>query len=240
MILSHDKSKVFFSVPRTGSTTARMLLIDHRYPLFSPEEIYTTKAHLNRSELKSYFEEKGGRLPDFLDVTGYAFWRDPVDRYVSSATHYRLNTFGLKRLFPEIFGPGMSHDLSPYPYVENRMTKEYFQSLPVRIQEKIINPTDEVSFFKAVRRIKNELKSIMFLAQTHWLAQPNMVVLNHHDYINEMRRLLSVFDVPDVENCHIPLANASSRYCIPPTSITDEVRELVKEEYKEDYAFDPR
>lgn len=232
MILSNDHKFVFYSVTKTGSTTMSNLLINNNLGT----NIGSLGIHVHRGAFSwEYLKlHPDATAEEINSVDGYAFWRDPIDRYVSASTFARQYPKALMSLFPETFGPGGSHDISERT-LPARMNTNAFNALPKRIRDKIAEPGNEEEIFQRVKRIMELNVSLM--PQAEWFKYGGVKALNYHDYENEARRLIGMFG-GDI-NMTIPVENPSPPF-IPPTPINDTVREWIRELYEEDYWYDPR
>lgn len=232
MILSNDHKFVFYSVTKTGSTTMRNLLTNNNLGTnISALGGHTHRGGFSWEYLRLHPE---ATEEEINSVQGYAFWRDPVERYISAATFVRQYPTALLVLFPEIFGPGRSHDITG-KMLPNRMNLNAFNTLPKKIRDKIAEPSNEEELFL---RVKDRINlGIAFMPQAEWFKYGGVEALNFHDYENEARRLIGIFG-GDI-NMTIPVENTSPPF-IPPTPINDTVREWIREAYAEDYVYDPR
>lgn len=200
MIRSHDHKTVFFLVPRTGSTTMRTLL---------------------RGCGSSVGTLHGRHYPA---QHGYAFWRDPVERFISAYSLLRTYPTVLNKLFPELFN-GVA---LPEP-----ITEKAYYALPEYVRDRINNPVDTDTLLRRVER--NNI--IGFMPQRAWFHQHNMNVLNFHNFDREARRLIGIFGGDT--SVEIPVENRKPHF-IPDPQISKEFRKGIKHMYRLDYMFDPR
>jgi len=201
MIVSHDNKYIFYLVPKTGSTTIRNLL----RPLGT-----NVAVHIHDTP-----------SPAYLALTGYAFWRDPVERFVSTYNFLRTYRTVLFKLFPEDF----SGVVMPEP-----LDEESFNALPQHLREKINRqPVD------LLERI-NRTNILGFKPQSAWFDHPNMNVLNYHDFESEARRLIGIFGGDTAID--IPVENEKPNF-ITDLVVTDDLRRGIEDLYRLDYRYDP-
>lgn len=79
--------------------------------------------------------------------------------------------------------------------------------------------------------------NIVWTPSSEWLAYPNMIALNFHDYENEVRRLIDIFGGDST--VAIPALNTSPDY-LPPITLPAELSARIAQIYASDYQYDPR
>jgi hypothetical protein len=233
MMLSTDRTKVFFAVPKTGSFTMRSLLAPLSIELGAGE----ISPHHNRNFLGSVYREfvDANITQDELDsITGYAFWRDPVDRFKSQLSYARQASEFYMAMYPEYFGPGAQYDLTTFN-LPKRMTNLDYNKIPKRVRDEFERIVTPESFFERIRY--NMTINLIMFPQREWFAQPNMVALNYHDFTNEARQLVGLFG-GDM-NVAVPALNVSSTF-LPDLLVPPHLEEWIRQIYLDDYMFDPR
>lgn len=228
MILSNDNSAIFISVPKTGSTTARTLLAPYSQDLSARYGI-----HCNRSAFHPVWMSMHPENPMTGDeawaIPAYAFFRDPVERYISAATFARRYPTALRNLFPEYFSEGAPYDLSVYNLPQVMQTADFLR-LPNAIRQKIIDPSDpETLFYRIMGRVEH---SPAFQRQSDWFRWKNTIPLNYANFEAEMRRLIGIFGGDTTMT--IPVMNEAPIF-IPTTPITTKIIDMIKDWYWQDY-----
>jgi hypothetical protein len=156
----------------------------------------------------------------YLASSGYAFWRDPVERFVSAYRFLRLYRTVLIKLFPESF-TGIR--------VPEPMDEESYNALPQHLRDKMNHPVD------LLERIQRT-NIIGFKPQSAWFNHPNMTVLNFHDFESEARKLVGIFGGTAIS---IPVENAVPNF-VPDIEMTNSLRAGIQHMYRLDYMYDPR
>jgi hypothetical protein len=169
-------------------------------------------------------------------VTGYAFWRDPVERFTSMTTFVRQYSGALIKLFPDLFSEGKEFDITGLMLPTNKMSENAFNTIPLRIRNKIARPVSDIELLYAVKTHMGE--HFEFKPQRYWLDAPNMVILNFHDFENEAKRLIGIFG-GDPTNVTVPVFNPKPNF-IPDIPFSDDTKGFIQEMYLEDYQYDPR
>jgi hypothetical protein len=234
MILSNDGTKVFFEVTKTGTNTIRSLLLpNHGIDLIG------VGRHGNRNLFPDVYRSQinPNATQEELDaITGYAFWRDPIDRFSSQATYSLQFPQALVRLFPEIFGAGAQYDLTQMTELPPRLTETMFSKLPKPMRTKIETFMSSRMFYERVWQ--DTTMNLVLYPQNYWFADTNIVVLNYHDFDNEARRLLTAFGA-DGANTTIPILNESATF-LPTVTVPPELVPEISCLYADDWRYDPR
>lgn len=155
---------------------------------------------------------------NLVDHQVFSFYRDPVDRFLSSARYYKRRYY--VNLIHAIYGNKIKISClttTPYDLLEDDI-KRAIESISIRdiLESNCMN--------------SNEL---FFKPQTSWLDHPNTVLLNYHEYESEVMRLLSYFDY---YNFDIPRLNESIKlpqYDQVDTNTIAKIQDL----YRTDYDF---
>lgn len=202
--------------------------------LLKPYGIQFPQHHGTRSVFEFEYTQA---FPDLVDnlrnIKIYAFWRDPVDRYLSAINYAKLYPRALITLFPELFGEGMECDLTKLE-LSVKLNDANWNKIPQKHREKIINPMDDADIFM---RVFNNADNLTFMRQVEWYLG-NMTILDFHDYENEARKLLTIFGA-DAESITIPRDNARAPF-IPPTTLDERLRTTIEQYYVDDLGFNPR
>lgn len=234
MILSQDKTKVFFNVPKTGSLTVRELLKPISTRIGEQDNL---PEHYNRNYLAMYYRQyiDPNITQDELDnITGYAFWRDPIERFRSQFNFARQSSEFYRAVFPEFFGAGAPFDMATLN-LPKRLTTLDYNRIPKRIRDKIDDILTPENFFWRIHNIPDI--HILVYPQSHWFAHTNMVVLNYHDFENEARKLIGLFGGDT--SVTIPALNVSESF-LPNIPIPPELEDHIRTLYGFDYHYDPR
>lgn len=232
MILSNDRTKVFFEVTKTGSNTMRSLLLPNL-----GTDLLGGSAHATRNWLTDIYRQQINQdaTQEEIDaIEGYAFWRDPVDRFKSQVSFSRQFPEALGRLFPEHFGPGAPYDLTTFN-LPKRLTRADYDNLPKRWRDQISTFITSELFYE---RIRDKLMiNLVTYPQSWWFVGGRITALNYHDFDNEAKRLITLFGGDP--NVTIPVLNASDDF-LPSITIPPQLEEWIRDLYSQDYNFDPR
>jgi hypothetical protein len=225
MIISNDLKSIYIGSPKTGSRTALSLLRNYGTVLGD---------HLTLSQS---FYEATKKIDNFdyqVVENVYAFWRDPVDKFISAVNFLRGNrpaTLLLKN--PEWF--------SQFDYSNSITTTENgFQiidhtGVTAEMKAAATCITPEQIFESHVNgKINDANKTYMVLEkQSSWIWH-GFNTLYYADFDTGMRVVMDSFGVP--ENTTIPVLNSSESLT---TSLSPELEAKVKAYYAEDYQLKP-
>lgn len=226
MIISADKTKVFFAVTKCGSTTVEFLLSQIPGTIVL-NDIRVKHGNLDdlRYAVKTY--------PSIADVDmgsiqAYGFIRNPLDRFFSACNYLKRFPYALVNLFPEKFGT----ENFPIPTNEfdRRWTLADWTSLTLRQRQAIRNLTAE-DFLS----VPPEKLGFVMREQCHWLkVDQGVQILKYSDFQNETRNLISLFGGDPTVN--VPTLNAADDF---PTATqytkTTDVYMAIFSRYQKDY-----
>jgi len=185
MKLSNDRKSIFIAVPKTGTQTVDYHLAPYGKEL--PEEIY----HGKPMEFEDHVHN-GYSGVDLSQITYYAFYRDPVERFFSAVNYTKMFAVRLRNSFPDILGDVPVGDKT---YRDEWKPGE-FESLPEEMQDRIRNLTPE-QFLDAPR-----VHGGVWMEQYHYLIHPQVKVLRFSNFESDLRKLIGIFggdgDVPIV------------------------------------------
>lgn len=221
MILNETTRTLFMEVPKTGSTTIRIAYVS----LHGDQKYERTWTHIRLDELPRAFAKM---YPEFnlSDFTQYAFYRDPVERFVS-AWRYSVGQWERARLQESqtrfsvyVRTAALFHLLWNTPFDEaakpslNDVTLD--QMLDA-LESKVVFPTGD-----------------LFTPQSCYINE-NTVLLNFANYAEEYPRIAALLDIPTELPDHLSNLNASdsSQYL---GAVTPEQVQRIKTYYADDYA----
>ena len=170
----------------------------------NPKTGTTTLCDIFKQYKSGYQHCKYKNIPNFNGYKIFGFHRDPVDRFIS-AHNYLIKTY-------KVIDPTKNTE-----YTSNITVAELIETLVSGISGPVW-PSRVLDW------------QDLFLDQTNWLNS-NVELLNYHDFENECRKLMNIFDI-DL-NYNIPITNNSENKIIP----TDIEKNLIQSFYKKDYDF---
>jgi hypothetical protein len=220
MILSNDKKSVFLAISKTGSKAISYLLTP--YGTVLPHgPLY----HGYAVDFREHIEQNRGLYGEFdlSQITYYAFWRDPVERFLSAVNYSKKFAVTMRTIFP-----GMFEDLSIEGKDRYSRWKEgEFEALPQEMQNRIKNVTPEQF---ADRRLGGPI----WAEQYHYFADPAVKMLRYDQFESEVRKLIGIFGGDPTVN--IPWVNSSKGR--PETStytVTQSLIDKLKIRYPNDF-----
>ena len=227
MIISPDKTKVFFAITKTGSTTVEALLSQIPGVIVLNDDRIK---HGRRSDLDHEIDinpELSGM--NAWDITAYGFLRDPIDRFFSSCNYLKQFPLALTNLFPEIFPEGSL----PIPVMttefKRRISISEWNSTLTQEQRTTIRNLTPYDFLNIpIQKLGTSMDP-----QWKWIQQ-DVTVLRHNDFENETRKLISLFGGDPTVS--IPKLNAADDF---PASVKyardPEIQQLLHERYFMDF-----
>jgi hypothetical protein len=222
MLISKDLKYIFSANPKTGTRTIQRILADNSFQVGDHPR---TNVCLGLSKM---------RYPDFsyenLEKI-YVFWRDPVQRFISTANY--LRSTGVRNIIkrhPSWF-PGIQLPLDGPAGGRFTITQEILSLAAAITPEQIFDeemqrrtaetPTESLPFFNK---------------QSEWIIdEPKLEVLDFADFENNAKKVISAFGM-DADTTSIIKVNESIKLT---TSISPELEARVKEYYAEDYSLKP-
>jgi hypothetical protein len=149
----------------------------------------------------------------------YAFYRDPVERYLSALNYIKRLSDPMMTMLHYFYGVKIS--------CAKILTRETLSDE----QRQMINdvsPGEYLTHF-----VKRSCGGLPFSQQTPWLDKPNMTLLDYRDFDNQARFVCSLFDVTVGQvprlNVGLPIHHVSD--------LSDSEIAQIKEFYKTDYDF---
>lgn len=221
MIISNKHQSIFLMIPKTGSQSACETI--KKYCSFD----YSSVSHENMEYVTKKFNAQFNLDPSLLQgYTVYAFYRDPIDRFISSSVYLKRRFVGqMTNLFYDRF----THRKASNFVVESGDYDQLPESLRKEIEQ---IPIDDIIKIESV--CNPETGFLIFKKQVHWLNCPNIIPLNYHDYNNELKRLVEAFG-GIVTDDQIAKINTSVRYNTD--VVNQETQQKIRELYHEDYAY---
>ncbi|CAB4124094.1 hypothetical protein UFOVP49_4 [uncultured Caudovirales phage] len=222
MIISNDYKFLFIANPKTGSRTAADILTPYGVLVgeHSTSNIAICKARIINPNFNNSQLEKI-----------YVFWRDPVERFISTVNFLRSNAVGfLIKHRPEWF-PGIDlsmYDKCPLPIGVrptrinvDELSPEIFAAAALITPEQIFSDPQLVQWCGLLRR------------QSNWITKSE-TVLDFANFDVNMRIVMDSFGVPI--DAVIPTRNVSQKIT---TVLSPELEAAVRAYYAEDYRLKP-
>jgi len=214
MIISKDYKKAFISNPKTGTRSAISIL--------GP---YGTvwKNHPNiQTGLLMASTKIEGFTPSMIEKI-YVFWRDPVERFISSINYFRSphGVLFLIKNKPEWFS-GLVDEIDYMNWVP---------SSEILNRAKTITP--EQIFYDPNLMFRNEI----FNKQSRWIDNSNelLTVYNYSNFTESMASIAVEFGANN-SSLIIPKLNEGIKLT---TTLSTELTKAVKDYYAEDYLLKP-
>lgn len=232
MFISKDQKKVFLGVPKTGTRTIDDILKpiafkinEHKNYPDTIQRAYTIVPNFQESNIE----------------TVYLFYRDPVERFISSINHLRDRKFlqFAIRYRPQWF-PGV--DLSSYNApVPMEQVPPFPQHLFLRITSDVSEACKSKLGSITPEQIFNDSelmsKSTFLVKQSFWhqnIPSDKKIILNFANFETSARTVATAFGSPS--DITINRLNEGNRMT---TSLSPELEAAVKAHYSEDYDLQP-
>lgn len=153
-----------------------------------------------------------------IDHQIFSFYRDPVDRFLSSVRYYKRRFY--VNLIHAVYG--------------NKIKLSCLTSTPYdQLSENLKEAIENITIGQLVNSNLLDSNELFFKPQLQWVDHPNIVLFNYHNYNVEVKRLMSHFDYYSFD---IPKLNESIK--IPKyDQIDNDTIKKIKTLYKEDYKF---
>ena len=169
---------------------------------------------------------------DLSGFTFYGFYRNPIDRFLSSyefsKRYYELEY--VQRVLYKNTNP------APRSLIDKlRLKAGTIPSLKTLTVQQYFDSLDEI---ENVKSKSHQPKLDTFSLQKNYLDIPNLTLLNFANFNQEVLNLLSLFDhdlTIDIDD--VPKKNASVDMAITRDTITSHELELIKSFCREDYEF---
>lgn len=228
MIVSPDRKTVFVGVPKNGSQTAHQVLSGLGTAL-----VGFRAGHPTPTRLGALLEPHGMELdPDFKL---YAFWRDPVERFISGVEFYKRTL------------PAMLIDLLPGKLGSVTRPKQVFYEDGVGVPAAVKSAMNSVTVADVIAALPPADPMYMsgfsgvlpgnevFQPQAYWLAYPNVVVLPFSEFEAGLKSLVTLFG-GDPASVTIPTINAAP---VAPPAVSQATAEAIRARYAMDYQYNP-
>jgi hypothetical protein len=210
MLLDKNLNKGLFFAPKTGSVS-----------LFN---MFKDIPNLNESEHnhKNYnILNKKDKIENIDDYKFLCFYRDPIDKFISSINYLKRDPANASRILHFFYGVTATRILSTMSYTYNELTDEN----KVRVDN--IKP---IEFLECA----SKLDIVVFRYQTYWIDAPNTTLLNYADFNNSVEKVAEFFQIPVPsnilkENVSAPLHSVSE--------LTNSEKDQIKLYFKADYDF---
>lgn len=230
MLLCEKRKLGVFLNPKTGTQTIHKIFMDAALTT-------SRQTHSNYT-----FAAEKYRIVDFDKYKFFCFYRDPVSRFESAVKFlkrdrylYLLLNFAPREILADAIRQIRTKKIEksldvnlkyPEEYLWlSEEIKDYLESLPYEFFHNMIPETVDYD--------TGSLTTIL-AHQKHWLDHDiDIVYLNFSDYENELRKLLSYFELSIEE---IPHRNATIKIDSE-WSFSQEEIELTRNIYKRDYDF---
>lgn len=224
MIISNNHKIVLMGVPKTGTRSAKSILLP--YGIFLEE-------HPDYVRVLYHCTQK---VPNFdaLNIEKYyVFWRDPVERFISGVNHFRSQTYikFLIKFNPEWF---VGVDLSPYSNGSDlEPNSPFMPEIPQNILDDCLEAAKNITPEQIFENTRLRSNNPIFRKQALWYANippEKLTVLDFANFEQNLKTVAIDFGAP--EDIQIPKLNESRKLT---TSISAELEAEVREFYAEDY-----
>ena len=209
MIICSKRKIGVFLIPKTGTVTLTKLFKNVDVDVKDHQ-------HTNFAQMMSDY---GTKFSDLETYRFFAFYRDPVDRLISSLRYQR------RTLYPSVIHFFYGNEIKISCLCQTPYT-ELADNIKVAIEA--------LSNLQLLESHFCDRGTALFAPQVNWLNQPtlNMTYLNYHNYDAEVRRLMAEFDCYDFE---IPILNQSVK--LASDVLTEPEIQLIQQRYADDIAF---
>ena len=249
VLWSLENNVLFLQQPKTGTTSLRAYFKD-RSPV---GRNYNHKwCHYGLRELArgiedddyNMFIERMGKPP--LEFNLYAFYRDPIGRYISAACYareqYKFSFEGVPNADPKMWSDAQNNFrylLSDESFDVLNMSNDDFLRALLKVYSFDDMPiTPEIWHEKRAglegARGPNFAMWEFFSPQYLWYVDDRVNLLPFHDYKNSFNYMCDLLELPRTK--HIENRNRSLRR-LKNEGISEETREQLKLFYKQDYEY---
>lgn len=221
MIISNDRKNVMLQVPKNGTLTTKDVLSP--YGTWVGNVDYMTGISLAKTRHNITFDDS---------KKIYAFWRDPVERFISIVNYFRSPKY-IKFLMR--FRPNFFTEIDLLPYKSESLNspfnppQEIIDACLIAAQsitpEQIFNDKDLMSTSFISVRQSTFYKSV---------PQNELIIFDFANFEENLRKIAIEFGAPT--DIVIPKLNESVHLT---TSLSPELEAQVKEYYAEDYLYKP-
>jgi hypothetical protein len=214
VLLSHDGTKAFVCVPKTGTNSVRAILhefCDVREVVHIPEG--ETSAVLWGDFIDTYHNTVGANLHRIqtqfpsatLDsITAYGFLRDPVERWCSAVDfHYKRQPWFLMGLKSVMRNPAKLEML--WGSYDDRLHRDKYMrpgygGRPPWMNKEGVESVNEFYSPDVLQEMANTPweefpvnpdEGVFFYPQAHWLAHPNTIILDYSKFDEELEWMIN-------------------------------------------------
>ena len=207
MLVSHSKKIAVHFNPKTGSQSLYNFFLGCGLDVCVFSSGHET------------FDEEGYSL--------YAFYRNPVDRFVSAVNHVRKVQKHIElHIYEKVNNVSISAEEAEVAYGKSPSENPY--KVPV---------SDWIDFLEDIRQNSNsEIYNqtlVSFRDQIEWLDKENLTLLNFHDIDNEVIKLATAFGVTPNS---LPHSNKSVDGILVSDLIEEEINKI-KQYHQKDIEF---
>ena len=232
MIISNDKKLIVLLNPKTG-TQALKSALDGLGPFDVIDGQHETLGMLEtKPELKAI-----SLVAPLRDYQVFAFYRDPVERFISAANHMRR---GLPGVIRNLFYDRLK---DVHLYAGTMITSaEQYQAIAQEYRDKLesisyLDILDVYQFLKKNFRLttSDHKRMLAFFPQTTWLQsdQAQIQLCDFRNYSNEVNRIAAALGSGPVDS---PTVNQSVK--LPgDQDLNPDTRAKIMAEYQQDYDF---
>lgn len=245
MLWSLKNNVLFMQQPKTGTTSLRGYFRD------TGRDYNHNWCHYGLQELErgipaedAEFAKRMGQPPLEFDL--YAFYRDPIERYISAAGYarqqYIFSYQGIPNSDPDMWKAAQNNFrylLKDESFDVLNMTNDDFLRALLTIY-----PVDDMPITPVQWRDKrsdmagaggpNFAMWEFFAPQYHWYIDDRVNILPFADYENSFNRMCDLLDIPRTR--HIENRNKTPKK-LKAENVSEETREKLKLFYKQDYAY---
>ena len=222
MLLSTDLKYIFSANPKTGTRSIQQILANNSIRLGDhPQTIICPS--LCKMKCPDFDSDNLQKI--------YVFWRDPVERFISTVNFLRSGGVrNIIRRHPSWF-PGVQLPISGPEAGGFTITDEILAMASVITPEQIF----EEEMMR--RNLETPTETLPFFnKQLNWvITDPKVQIMDFADFENNAKIIISSFGL-DPSTTTIPKINESIKLT---TSISPELETQVREYYAEDYALKP-
>lgn len=215
MLVSEQNKAIFLETPKTGSTVFR-----ESYCAAYGDAYIRIHTHAPLNKVAGIFAEYYPNS-DPSEFTVYAFYRDPIERFLSN---WRYTCSQIEQSRTDGIEANRLYDTLAEWYI----SKEEYKAR--------VEITFSVDRYLALLGTRTQVPTTSLACPQTDFMDADTVLLNFADFDNEARKIAPLFGLADAFSKHVPVANAtgSSAY---KDALTDVHKHMIKNLYREDYEF---